>query len=63
MKSASLLLLLTTLLLGACEIQIDSDSPEPAAVPAVAEAEDAGIVRPVFPIETDTAYDSSSVPA
>ena len=63
MKSASLLLLLTTLSLCACDVRYDPGAQEQAVAPVVAEAVNAEIIRPGVPIETDTAYESSTVPA
>ena len=51
------------LMMGACDVHIDSDQPQRSGPDPTTQGSAAEISRPVFPIETDRAYDSASVAA
>jgi acetylornithine deacetylase/succinyl-diaminopimelate desuccinylase-like protein len=50
-------------MMGACDVHIDSDQPQRSGPDPTTQGSAAEISRPVFPIETDRAYDSASVAA
>ena len=55
--------MIAALTLSACDIHLDSETPEQAKQQVPVAAETAAISRPVFPIESEVAYDPSSVAA
>ncbi len=63
MKTSWLMSMFAALTLSACDIHIDSDSPEQLEPHTAEQAGTAGISRPVFQIETDKAYNPAAVPA
>jgi acetylornithine deacetylase/succinyl-diaminopimelate desuccinylase-like protein len=63
MKSIWIVMLVATLGLAACDVYVDSDANSNSdSGTGAQETSESVVVRPSFPIDSDTAYDPSAVP-